>query len=54
MIGSIFGTIVRLVNSPVRAVETLVGVRDDESRILSAPGELLAQALEDVDRGDDE
>jgi hypothetical protein len=52
MIGNILATSVRILNAPLRATEKFIdpeSQRDDETNVLSAPLESLAEALEEAD-----
>jgi len=48
MFGNLLGTVVRIVNAPIRAVENILDV-DDDDRILSKPADELANELEKID-----
>ena len=53
MIGKFLGTIVRVVNSPLTAIDNLTNnlLKDGEDeKLLSAPLEELAKALDEVDK----
>lgn len=50
MFGDFLGSIVRVVNAPVRAAEDLLGVEDEDDRLLSKPADALAEELEEIDR----
>jgi hypothetical protein len=52
MFGKLLGSVVRIVNAPVRAAEDLLGVEDEDDRLLSKPADALADELDDVDDED--
>ena len=54
MIGGLLGTVVRIVNTPLDALERLAGRERDEDRVISRPLESLAEAMDAVDRNDEE
>ena len=49
MFGDFLGSIVRIANVPIRATETLLGAEDEDDRILSKPGDIIAEELEKID-----
>lgn len=51
MFGELLGSVVRIVNAPIRAVEDIVsgGDIDEDDRILSRPADALADELESID-----
>lgn len=51
MFGELLGSVVRIVNAPIRAAEDLMagGHVAENDRILSKPADLLADELEDID-----
>lgn len=56
MFGKLLGSIVRIVNAPIRAAEDVLtcdqrGMAEDE-RILSNPLDALADQLDDIDKDD--
>ena len=52
MLGNLLGGIVRVVNAPLRAAETLMAGDDttEDERIISKPLDVLAEALEEADK----
>ncbi len=53
MLGRLLAQVVRVVNTPARAMEKFMDPdsdRDDEDNILSRPLESIASALEEVDK----
>lgn len=55
MLGKLLGKVVRVVNAPLRAIETIADPDNapNDERIVSAPLEKLAQALDKVDAEDE-
>lgn len=54
MFGKLLAAPIRLINSPMRAVEKLLGDEGDkEDRILSRPLEEMAEAVEEALDGED-
>jgi hypothetical protein len=49
MFGDFLGSVVRVVNAPIRAVENVLGVEDEDDRLLSKPADALAEELEKID-----
>lgn len=49
MFGDFLGSVVRVVNAPIRAVENVLGVEDEDDRLLSKPVDALAEELEKID-----
>lgn len=52
MIGKLLATPVRLLNTPMRAVEKMVGDDDKRDRVLSQPLESLAESVEEAVDGE--
>jgi len=49
MFGNLLGSVVRVVNAPIRAVEDVLGVEDEDDRLFSKPADALAEELEEID-----
>lgn len=49
MFGDFLGSVVRVVNAPIRATENLLGVEDEDDRFFSKPGDAVAEELEKID-----
>jgi hypothetical protein len=54
MFGKLLGSAVRIVNTPIRATENLLGVEDEDDRLFSKPADALADELDDIDDDDDD
>jgi hypothetical protein len=54
MIGKLMAAPVRLLNTPARTVEKMVGDDDQRDRVLSQPLESLAESVEEAVDGEDE
>ena len=50
MFGNLLGSVVRIVNAPIRAVEDVLGVKNEDERIFSKPADALAEELEEIDK----
>lgn len=53
MFGNLLGTAVRVVNAPIRAAENLFGCETEDDRLISKPGDALAEELERIDEDED-
>jgi hypothetical protein len=51
LFGSLLAAPIRLMNAPIRAMETIVGV-DEDDRVLSKPLDALAHEVKKVDDDD--
>lgn len=49
LFGKIIATPIKIVNAPVKALEDICGVEDDEDRIASMPLEKLAEHVQEID-----
>jgi hypothetical protein len=49
MFGKFLGSAVRIINAPIRAGEDLLGIEDEDDRLLSKPADALAEELEEID-----
>ena len=49
MFGNLLGSVVRIVNAPIRAVEDVLGAESEDERIFSKPADALAEELEEID-----
>ncbi len=52
MFGKLLSSVVKVVNAPIRAAEDLVGIDDEDDRLLSKPADALAKELEEIDEDD--
>ncbi len=46
MLGKLLGKTIKIINTPARALENVLGAEDDEDRPLSGPLNKLAEELE--------
>lgn len=53
MFGKLLGSVVKIVNAPIRAVENIAGAETEDDRILSVPGNELGKELDKVDEDED-
>lgn len=53
-IGKLLGSAVKIVNAPIRASENLLGVDNEDDRLLSQPLNALAKELKKADDDDDD
>jgi hypothetical protein len=53
-IGKLLGSVVKVVNAPIRAAEDLVGIDNKNDRLLSQPLDALAKELKKADKDEDD